>query len=182
VAVIDGMTGDTTLVPADSAPGAAAVNPVTDKIYVGNYYSDDVTVIDGTTNQVLKTIAVGQYPVALCHNPVQDRVYVANYNGSSVSVLRDSGGGIEESFKPQAASPKPAPTVVRGVLVLGAVDSRQQTEYRADLLDASGRKVLDLRPGPNDVRGLAPGVYFVREEPQAASLKPQAVRKVVVTR
>jgi len=26
---------------------------------------------------------------------------------------------------------------------------------------------------------LAPGVYFVRERPQATSLKPQAVRKVV---
>jgi hypothetical protein len=52
---------------------------------------------------------------------------------------------------------------------------------RAVLLDASGRKVLDLRPGANDVRALAPGVYFVREVPQAASHKPQAVRKVVVT-
>jgi hypothetical protein len=28
------------------------------------------------------------------------------------------------------------------------------------LLDISGRKVLNLRPGPNDVSGLAPGVYF----------------------
>jgi hypothetical protein len=50
------------------------------------------------------------------------------------------------------------------------------------LLDITGRKVLDLLPGPNDVRALAPGVYFVREEPQAASSKPQALRKVVVTR
>jgi len=29
------------------------------------------------------------------------------------------------------------------------------------LRDASGRKVLDLAPGPNDVRRVAPGVYFV---------------------
>jgi hypothetical protein len=50
------------------------------------------------------------------------------------------------------------------------------------LLDISGRKVLALSPGANDVRGLAPGVYFVREEPQTASHKPQAVRKVVLTR
>ena len=33
----------------------------------------------------------------------------------------------------------------------------------ARLLDAAGRCVLDLRPGPNDVRHLSPGVYFVRE-------------------
>jgi hypothetical protein len=43
------------------------------------------------------------------------------------------------------------------------------------LLDASGREVLDLKAGANDVSGLAPGVYFVRQE-------PQAVTKVVITR
>jgi len=49
------------------------------------------------------------------------------------------------------------------------------------LLDATGRKVLDLAPGVNDVRALAPGVYFVR---QATGVKrePSSVTKVVVTR
>jgi hypothetical protein len=32
------------------------------------------------------------------------------------------------------------------------------------------------------VRALTPGVYFIREEPQATSLKPQAVLKVILTR
>ena len=41
---------------------------------------------------------------------------------------------------------------------------------------------MNLGIGANDVRALAPGVYFVREEPQAESRKLQAVRKVVVTR
>jgi len=44
------------------------------------------------------------------------------------------------------------------------------------LLDVSGRKVLDLRPGANDVSRLAPGVYFVREA------QTPSVRRVVVTR
>ena len=98
-------------------------------------------------------------------------------------------GGIEESPKPQASSHKLEPTIVRGVLVLGTVDSRQSTGYRAapsdggrcgQLLDAAGRKVMDLRTGANDVSGLAPGVFFVR----AVSRKPSAVSysKVVVTR
>ena len=82
-------------------------------------------------------------------------------------------------------------TIVRGALVLGAVDSRQKTAYSAapsdggrsgQLLDISGRKVMNLRTGANDVRALAPGVYFVREQPQAAGFKPQAVHKVVITR
>jgi len=45
---------------------------------------------------------------------------------------------------------------------------------RPALLDISGRKVMDLKPGPNDVSGLAPGVYFVRSRP--------AIHRVVVTR
>ena len=41
---------------------------------------------------------------------------------------------------------------------------------------------MDLNPGANDVRALAPGVYFVREEPQPAGLKSSVVREVEVTR
>jgi hypothetical protein len=48
------------------------------------------------------------------------------------------------------------------------------------LLDISGRKVLDLRPGLNDVSRLAPGVCFVRER-LAASGERSAVHKVVLT-
>jgi hypothetical protein len=35
---------------------------------------------------------------------------------------------------------------------------------RLVLLDATGRQVLAIRPGPNDVSSLAPGVYFVMAE------------------
>lgn len=69
---------------------------------------------------------------------------------------------------------------VQQTVVSRSVPLRLNTQ--ADLYDASGRKAAVLRPGPNDISHLAPGVYFVREEPQAASSKPQAVQKVVVTR
>jgi hypothetical protein len=35
------------------------------------------------------------------------------------------------------------------------------------LVDASGRRRAVLKPGRNDVRGYAPGVYFVLREPGA---------------
>jgi len=87
----------------------------------------------------------------------------------------DVVGGGEEEGEPQAAGLKPQATVVRGVLVLGAANSRQHTAYRAELLNIARRRVMSLKPGANDVSGLSPGVYFVREE-------PQAVRKVVIAR
>jgi hypothetical protein len=54
-----------------------------------------------------------------------------------------------------------APTIVRGVLVMPEARGEKR-EARSELLDISGRKVLDLQAGANDISRLAPGVYFVR--------------------
>jgi YVTN family beta-propeller protein len=181
--VIDGATNSViATVAAGDRPRALCYNPTDNKVYCSNSGVANVTVTDGATNSVVATVGVGDWPFDFCHNPIQNRVYVGNLEGSSISVLRDSGGGIEESFKPQASSPKPAATIVRGVLLLPDAVGGERLAESARLLDISGRKVLDLRPGPNDVRALAPGVYFVREELQATGLKPQAVRKVVVAK
>jgi len=137
-----------------------------------------VTVIDGAADAVLSTIEVGNGPMDFAWNPVQNRVYVANSGGGSVSVLRDSGGAaVGESPTPVAAGQKPVPSIIRRVLFLPqAADLKPQV---ASLLDAAGRKTLDLSPGANDVRALAPGIYFVRG---AVSGHPSAVTKVVITR
>jgi hypothetical protein len=69
---------------------------------------------------------------------------------------------VEPGFAPARTT-----IVARGVLNLpgalghdpncpGAIGS-----CPAALVDASGRRALDLRPGPNDVSHLAPGVYYV---------------------
>ena len=80
-----------------------------------------------------------------------------------------------------AAAAGSIPTLVRGVLFLPLALGVER-DASSVLLDISGRKVMDLKPGANDVRAVAPGVYFVREQPQASSHQPQAVRKVVVTK
>jgi hypothetical protein len=87
--------------------------------------------------------------------------------------------GVTESTNAEVRATNSGPTVVRAVL---ALPERTGSRLSTSLLDITGQKVLELRPGANDARALAPGVYFVREEPQAASHKPQAVRKVIVTR
>jgi hypothetical protein len=70
---------------------------------------------------------------------------------------------------------KPDPTVVRGVLRLPI----SLLTANCSLLSIDGRKVIDLQPGANDVRALAPGVYFVRTA--QAQAQAQAVRKLVLT-
>jgi len=67
-------------------------------------------------------------------------------------------GLAEERDTPQAIRRTQDPTIVRGSLNLQLPISNRQS---AELLDASGRRVADLRPGANDVSRLAPGLYFV---------------------
>jgi len=153
-------------------------NRLNNKVYCVSYISDSVVVIDAASDSVLKTIVVGDGPSDVAWNPVQNRVYIANYEGWSISVLRDSGGGVEETPSAEVRTTTGGATIVRGGLRLGAVGSRQNTAYRAELLDATGRKVMELHPGENDVRALAPGVYFIREA--QAQAQAQAVRKVVI--
>jgi len=93
---------------------------------------------------------------------------------------RLSRPGVGEAARTMRASVGGRPTIIRGVLRMG-VDSRQHTAYRAELLDISGRRALDLKPGANDVSRLAPGVYFVRTASGVERLA-SGVAKVVLTR
>ncbi len=73
-----------------------------------------------------------------------------------------------------AAGEMPGATICRGNLVL-------PKGQKAALLDITGRRVMGLEPGDNDVRHVAPGVYFLAER-SAVSGRLSAVRKVVVQR
>jgi YVTN family beta-propeller protein len=68
------------------------VNPVTNKIYVANSGSDNVTVIDGIDNSTTD-VAVRDSPCALAINPMTNRIYVANSGSDNVTVI----DGIDNS-------------------------------------------------------------------------------------
>jgi DNA-binding beta-propeller fold protein YncE len=145
-------------------------DPVSGNIYVTSRMTRQVLVLDGSGDSVLAAVEVGEVPGETYWNPVRHRAYIANENSHSVSVLRDSPSGIEETPNAEVQATNVGPTIVRGVLRLA--DDASSSASR--LLDATGRKVLDLRPGPNDVSNLTPGVYFVREA--------SAITKVIISR
>jgi YVTN family beta-propeller protein len=151
-------------------------------VYVSCGLADDsmITLVDSRTDSIVGSLNPHVCPTTFTMVPAHHRVYVGSAQGSVLSpdysaipVIRTDPPGIQETPNAEVRAARPEPTVVKGVLVLGAADSRQNAEYRAGLMDISGRKVMELHPGANDVHGLAPGVYFVR---QASS-----VTKVVVT-
>lgn len=82
-ATAQSVTGTLT---AGTAPYAVGVNPVTNKIYVVNNSSNNVTVIDGATNATA-TVAVGTRPLAVAVNPVTNNIYVANFNSNNVTII-----------------------------------------------------------------------------------------------
>jgi hypothetical protein len=87
-------------------------------------------------------------------------------------IKTDSVGllAVEEPRCPGAGRTAAA-TIVRSSLPL-------TENLRADLLDICGRRVMSLQSGPNDIGGLAPGVYLVR----TADGPAVSVRKVVIQR
>jgi YVTN family beta-propeller protein len=96
--VIDGATNteiDTdgnpangiTRIPVGNRPHLVAVNTITNRIYVANWGSDNVSVIDGATNTVAATIPVGSGPVGVGVNTITNRIYVANWGSDNVSVI-----------------------------------------------------------------------------------------------
>ncbi|MBN2536970.1 right-handed parallel beta-helix repeat-containing protein [candidate division WOR-3 bacterium] len=92
--------------------------------------------------------------------------------------------GAAEPGSPVVTPASRAATIVWGVLHLG-VDSKQNTECGAELLDAGGRRVMTLAPGANDVSRLSPGIYFLKDEGGRLKDEPgsrKAVRKVIVAR
>ncbi|MEO0081996.1 MAG: VCBS repeat-containing protein [candidate division WOR-3 bacterium] len=80
----------------------------------------------------------------------------------------------------QASVRQVAASMVRGVLLLpeGYSDERGASTV---LLDISGRKMMELAPGPNDIRHLAPGVYFLQQANQSKT-RGQGVCKIIVAR
>lgn len=80
--------------PVGNAPYSLAVNPNTNMIYVANYKSGTVTVINGSNDSVLKKITVGKWPIDICVNLKTNMIYVANGGNNTVSVINGKSNSV----------------------------------------------------------------------------------------
>ena len=67
-------------------PLALVVNTVTNKVYVANSGSNNVTVIDGASN-LTASVPTGVSPSAVAVNEVTNKVYVANAGSNTVTII-----------------------------------------------------------------------------------------------
>jgi hypothetical protein len=113
----------------------------------------------------------------------EDGVYMQDQT-PGVAQEGDEGGVMRDGTR--------MPTIVRGMLAYQPTANRSQPAV--GLLDITGRRVMSLHSGQNDVRHIAPGVYFVREEVEPSDgtcedaehrgpgSKGSSVRKIVIQR
>ena len=150
------------VVPTYGQLTAMVCDTIAGKLYCADAEHQALLVIDCATNRVVQVIDAGAAPAGLAWSPAYRRVFVANEAGSSVSVIADTAVAGLEGSQPTAFAWQPSGTIIRGVLRLAQTSNRKP--QAASLMDAGGRRVMDLKPGANDVRHLPAGVYFVRGE------------------
>jgi DNA-binding beta-propeller fold protein YncE len=104
----------TATISVGTAPEGVAVNKTTNKIYVANYLSANVTVIDGTTNSTT-TVEAAFHPAAVAVNEATNKIYVANVgfggpfgNGDrgSVTVIDGATNQTTTVVDPNANGPR----------------------------------------------------------------------------
>jgi DNA-binding beta-propeller fold protein YncE len=145
------------------------------RLYVGSGNGQGIGVVDTRDDRLLTTLDVTGVTTGTW-DPVRQRLLLYRPGGSELTVVEDTTlVGVREAPGVGIGRGRLA-THVRGVLSL-----QPTTGSRSVLLDAAGRKVLDLKAGDNDVSRLSPGVYFVRTRGQGAKGEGPG-EKVVITR
>jgi hypothetical protein len=149
-----------------------------DFVYAGTNAGVFASTDAGATWQQFNTGLGNTDVMALALRSGPTRMLYAGTNGSGVFATTPLSGTAEPRPSSLALPHALTATVVRGTLRLWDCHPVSAGETRGCtqpiLLDAAGRKVMILGPGANDVRSLAPGIYFMR---QASS-----VRKLVLQR
>ena len=89
--VIDEKTNAVTSVATGESPIAVAVDSAANHVYVVNYGSNSVSVMDNAnanaSAKVIATVPVGERPQAVAVDSRTHRVYVANTHDDTVSVI-----------------------------------------------------------------------------------------------
>jgi len=85
---------------------AIAINQNTNKVYVTGHFSNSVYVINGYTNQLIKTIPVGLNPDGIAVNPNTNMIYVANSAANTISVIDGTTESVVHTVQVRGDNPR----------------------------------------------------------------------------
>jgi len=75
------------IIPSGSFPVGIDINPITNKLYVANQFSNTISVIDTEKSKVEANIDVGNSPYDVEINPFSNRIYASNRESNTISVI-----------------------------------------------------------------------------------------------
>ena len=149
-------------------PSALAYSPRSRLVYCTSAIWDDLSVIAADGSRVLSHVRVGDGPQCLAVCLDFEKLYVG-CGRQWVYVVRDRVGISEANLPGLTPTALPAATVTDGRAF------RYEGPAPARLVDACGRKALDVAIGDNDLSSLSQGVYVLLAGRNAA---PRRVVKV----
>jgi YVTN family beta-propeller protein len=103
--VASGVNQKVAEIPVGTEPWGVAITPDNAKVYVTNMVSGTVSVVDGSTWQVIKTIQVGTEPFGCALTPDGERLYVANQSSADVSVINTKNDHVVRTIENVGAKP-----------------------------------------------------------------------------
>lgn len=132
----------TVTVPVGTKPQAVAVNPSTNKIYVANRESNNVTVIDGTDNSTVN-VTVGSGASDIAVNTVTNKIYVANTLANTVTVI----DGVNNSTATIAVGNFPVAIEINPLT--NKIYVANQSSNTATIIDGADNSTTSIAVGTN---------------------------------
>lgn len=93
----DVLTGNA-LCPSGPSPEAVAYDLANGYLYVSDSYYNNVSVINGGTNSIVASIAVGEWPVGVAYDDGNGYLYVANEQSNNVTVINGATDSVVTSI------------------------------------------------------------------------------------
>ncbi len=141
--------------PGDFTDGQ---NPVVVDSRTGIPVSGTVSVLDTTTNTIVRQIAVGLHPTGMALSPSGDRVYVTNANSDTVSVIDTATDAVIRTLF--VGEPGPGRTPLLGAAPNAiAVSADGRTLFVANAA-RNAVAVVDADGHADAVRGLIPTGWY----------------------
>ncbi|MGB7285006.1 MAG: ThuA domain-containing protein [Candidatus Acidiferrum sp.] len=93
VTVLDGANDASSKIHAGNRDWGLALNPATNKIYIGDSEGSTVSIVDARSGAV-HSVQTGEMPGAIAVDSESNRIYVANYGSNSVTVLDGANDAV----------------------------------------------------------------------------------------
>lgn len=121
-------------ITAGKTPKIVKASPDGKFIYVSNWHSDSISVIDAATFTKIKDVKVGSIPRGITFSPDSKKAYIANMGGGSISIIDVANG--HNNVKEFSISRNPRHIVItKNAKYLYLSDNREGKIKKVDLTD-----------------------------------------------